>query len=662
MSCNKKVSRAMVIGLDGADPLFMKTLLAEGKLPNVKKLLEMGTTTPDMGMIGALPTVTPPNWASLATGAWPNTHGITCFWNHTLGNPLEQLDYGFSSDQCKSEFIWDAYAQAGKKSIVFNYPTSWPPTSQENVIYVDGSKVIPLMDSVADFEKIYMCEEGDFPIEVIPHHVDQTGADCLVEGEVKNRKSEVDAGNSERNGGDANLEMKKPGVSTDDSGRQENHKPKCDRIYSPIKPANGWASTPAGSKEVVLPVNTGLTRRMGLLISEDGKIFTKLQIFKSKQDAAPIGEVSVGEWSDFIYDNFKINDNSINVAYKVKLISLEADGSKLKLYYNFASNLNAINRFYPTAIGAELFEKIGPQLMISNASKYNPEGDQVVLDSIDGMYDWGAKALNYLMDTREWELTYCHMHAIDLINHWYINHLHEDPRYREIMVKAYEITDKFVGEMMKQLDGNTVMFVTSDHAAIPKGTDCNVPSLGDAQGLAAGVLRELGYCNLKEVNGVMEVDWENTKAISQRLTNIYINLKGREPHGSVDPEEYHELVDQIISDLYNYRDPKTGKRIVSFALKQDEMELVNLDGEHSGDIFFQLLPEFNREHGNGLSNACREGFSLRCLFIAAGAGIKKGEIIQRRVRIVDIVPTISHMQGNPVPGDTEGSIIYQAME
>lgn len=34
--------RAMMIGLDGADPVMVKKLIDEGRMPNMKKLLERG--------------------------------------------------------------------------------------------------------------------------------------------------------------------------------------------------------------------------------------------------------------------------------------------------------------------------------------------------------------------------------------------------------------------------------------------------------------------------------------------------------------------------------------------------------------------------------------------------------------------------------------------
>ena len=53
---------------------------------------------------------------------------------------------------------------------------------------------------------------------------------------------------------------------------------------------------------------------------------------------------------------------------------------------------------------------------------------------------------------------------------------------------------------------------------------------------------------------------------------------------------------------------------------------------------------------------------MKALFMMVGAGVKQGETIKRKVRMVDVVPTICHLAGAPMPEDAEGGVIYQALE
>lgn len=661
MNSQVKAKKVLLLGLDGADPMLVEKYIKEGKLPNFKKVISSGVTTKDYSMRSVLPAITPPNWASLATGAFPNTHGITCFWNHTLGNALDQLEYGFDSGLLKAETIWEAYARQGKKSILFNYPTAWPPKTQ-NDIYVDGTSIYTNLRGYVDYEKVYSCIEGDFPIKEIPHVLDNTGTDCRVEGEVSSIKADISK--SEYDGyGYTPSDI----VTSEADGESSADIPNSDKVITPIKAADGWKNAPNKSKEVILPVNNGMTRRYGLIVAEDGKNYNKIKIYVSKQDDNPIGETEVNQWSHWIYDNYRINGKITKVAYKIRVIDLKSDGSKLTFYYSFALDLYNGKYFYPSEIGREIYDEVGPMLQLANYDRLNETADKIMLESITEMYDWHVKAIDYLLDNKEWDLLYLHMHGIDMYNHFYLDYTFKEvsreyKRYQELIYKIYELSDNFIGEMLKRLDGDTAIFIVSDHGGVGKNPYTEYPLIGDMWGINTGIMGDMGYTKLKEVNGKLQIDWEKTTAVSQRAAFIYINLKGRDPEGIVEPEDYDRLVQKIIDDLYNYRDPKTGKRIISFALNRNDMEVLGLGGENSGDIFYILEPEFTRCHGNGLSNHTLLGYSMKALFAAVGAGIKRGVSIDRNVGVEDIVPTISYLTGVSVPKNTEGGIIYQALE
>lgn len=659
MSCEGKAKKVMFLGLDGADPNLVKKFIAEGRLPNFKKLMEQGVTTEDIGMQGALPTITPPNWCSLATGTWPNTHGITCFWNHTPGNPLDILDFGWDSGLSKAEFIWDAYNRAGKKCIMFNYPTSWPPTNEEG-IWIDGTSMFTNLRGYIDYEKVYTCKEGDFPIEEIPHDEDNSGTDCRVDGEVTETKAEIK--NYDGFGYDH------PGLITEDGGSEEEaDAPKCDLITTPIKAADGWKNAPEGAKEVVLPVNSGQTRCYGLIVAENGNEYNKFQIYASKQDEKPIGEAGLNQWSEWIYDTYNVDGENKKVAYKIKVVEFAPDGNFVKFYYSFVLDLGANKYIYPAEIGPKLYEEVGPMLQPSNYDRHNITADTIIMESMTEMYEWQVKAINYMLDNYEWDLLYSHIHGIDMLNHFYIdqtlpeNHP-EYERFREQIAKMYELTDFYVGELMKRANDDIAFVIASDHAGITRLPNIEYPLIGDMWGMNVGVMSELGYTKLKEENGGLVIDWENTTAVAQRSMYVYVNLKGRDPQGIVDPEDYDKLVEKIIDDLYSYRDPQTGRRVISFAMNRKDMEAVGLGGPHCGDIAYFLEADFSRTHGNGLSNQENFGYSTKCLFMMAGAGLKKGEVIDRRVRVVDVVPTICHLAGVPMPKQVEGGVVYQALE
>ena len=131
--------KLLLLGVDGMDPRFTKRLLNEGKLPNVKKLIERGACREDLMMLGANPTITPPMWATLATGAYPMTHGIMDYC--ISGEEDKDITLGaFSSAFLKAEPIFNVTANAGKKTLCMHWPGgSFPPTVDNNIYTIDGS-------------------------------------------------------------------------------------------------------------------------------------------------------------------------------------------------------------------------------------------------------------------------------------------------------------------------------------------------------------------------------------------------------------------------------------------------------------------------------------------------------------------------------------------
>ena len=139
-------------------------------------------------------------------------------------------------------------------------------------------------------------------------------------------------------------------------------------------------------------------------------------------------------------------------------------------------------------------------------------------------------------------------------------------------------------------------------------------------------------------------------------------MKGRDPHGIVDPADKYEMEERVISDLYSVRDPETGHRIVSLALHNKDAVLLGLGGPRCADITCFVHDDYACGHGNGLSTA--QGYndtSLSPIFIAAGPGIKKGFTTDRVIREVDVAPTVSMLLGVNVPAECEGAPVYQIL-
>ena len=76
-------------------------------------MMEMGSCREDLVLLGAVPTITPPMWATLGTGCYPMTHGIVDF--NLSGKDLEITYAAFASNFLKVQPLWNITAEAGKK-------------------------------------------------------------------------------------------------------------------------------------------------------------------------------------------------------------------------------------------------------------------------------------------------------------------------------------------------------------------------------------------------------------------------------------------------------------------------------------------------------------------------------------------------------------------
>lgn len=131
--------KILVLGVDGLDPRLTSKYVSQGKMPNVEKFIQAGSARSDLVLLGGMPTVTPPMWTTLATGTYPVTHGITCFYGQH--EELDTMTYNLDSRLCQAEQLWNVFAEAGRKTLVWHWPgSSWPPSSESPDLHVvDGT-------------------------------------------------------------------------------------------------------------------------------------------------------------------------------------------------------------------------------------------------------------------------------------------------------------------------------------------------------------------------------------------------------------------------------------------------------------------------------------------------------------------------------------------
>lgn len=669
-------SKIIVLGIDGFDPSLAKKFMDQGKMPALKQYMKKGSAREDLVLLGGVPTVTPPMWTTLATGAYPSTHGITAFFNQHPER-LETVIYALDSRLCKAEQIWNVTAENGYRTLVWHWPgSSWPPTSQnENLNVVDGTQptAINMGTALVDWEKVGMAAESVDQLRFSSHSKPSGGVNGCVITDLQDNIAQESEFNG--NGSDslkAILNGKE--ITTLVMSEEENEVSTLGNIVtdvcnSPIKPAVNWSNAPEGAKECIILTSNGFVQRPCLITKNEKGIYNTLSIYTSKKDKKPIAVLHPGELLPCVIDEVLDGENKKICTRTMRLISMKEDGSFLKYWMSAAYDIDSDMVWHPKSLYKEIINNVGYVPGLSTITGKNPDNlEEITIPALDNYCEWQAKCLKYFIDNNKYDIIFSHLHNVDNVGHtfWHFAKHFDDwdndaLRYQKFIERIYIQTDRYLAEFLPYLQQGWTIFIVSDHGLI---SEENHPPVLAEGCVSIPVMKDLGYTVLKkDENGreLREIDWTKTKAIAIRAGNIYINTIGRTDHGIVKPEDQYELEGQIISDLYNYRDPRTGKRVVSLALRNKDAIILGLGGSREfGDVIFFMEEGFNVIHMDSLPTF--KGYfdtSVSPIFVAAGKGIKEGFILDRHIRQVDVAPTIAALLGVRVPEQNEGSIIHQ---
>ena len=663
-------NKVLLLGVDGLDPRLTSKYLKEGKLPNIKKYVDAGAQKEDLKLICTPPTITPPLWTTLATGALPVTHGITCFWRQDPVH-LDTAGYNLDSRLCHAEPLWNVTAEAGMKTLVWHWPgSSWPPTSDNpNLHVIDGTQPTMINGGVArvDLEKIVLASEDITEITYKAAAVNNTGAGCVIE-DLPEIEDTFDANSIL--GGDA-MSMRNIILKQSD-GEDGIDAVKLDLCNSPIKPAKGWANAPEGAKEFYVLTSKGRVRRPCLILKNEDGIYDTVAYYHSKKDEEPIVTLKKDEYKVGIVDDMFWNEEHVTGNRNMLLMDIAPDGSMIRLWLSRAMNTEHDHLFHPRSLHKQIVENVGfvPPNPTSGGTDLELV-NRVIIPTWDVAAQWQADSLNYLIDTNEYQVVFSHIHNVDAMGHmfWYLGKdrpvmgaMH-GKEFQEAIEKVYEQTDRYLGRFLHYLDEGWTIMIFSDHGLLTPEEE-EKPLIGDAFGCNVGVMSELGFTVLKKDengNPIKEIDWEKTRAVATRGGQIYINLKGKYPTGIVDPADKYELEREIIDALYSYR--LNGKRVIAVAMRNKDAMVLGTGGPECGDVLYWLEEGVNRLHGDCLPMV--EGVndtSVTPIFIAAGKGLKKGYKSERIIRQADMTPTVAYMLGVRMPKQCEGAVAYQILE
>jgi predicted AlkP superfamily phosphohydrolase/phosphomutase len=389
---------------------------------------------------------------------------------------------------------------------------------------------------------------------------------------------------------------------------------------------------------------------------------------------------------------------------------------------DFLSPADAADFASDPEIFAELEAEVGPYEPWST-SIHDGGNEAVVLGDLHRFLDQHLKAVRFLMNRCEWDLLMFDLMATDRIQHelwhvWDLTHPAARGRERELealrpkLIEFWQTLDQGVGAIEADLPSDASLLLISDHGfgPIEQYVNFNVWLLehgyialedsfyvrqkhwfyrhGATPEWMYGVMSRLGLGNhrVSRFRGKQEsfvdrlgeslflsrrhIDWSRTRAYAQgNFGQIFLNLKGRQPQGCVEPADARAFLDELKAELLAIPHPETGGALVEHVYEREEL----YHGPHadlSPDLTVVLtdwryrtigLHDFTTNKVITPSFGPTGDHRLEGILIAAGPAFVTGAELHGAA-LLDVAPTVLHLLGVPVPVDMDGRVLTELLE
>jgi predicted AlkP superfamily phosphohydrolase/phosphomutase len=513
------IRRLIVVGLDGQDPKLTDQFMAEGLLPNFRRLAEAGSYR---RLTTTYPSVSPVAWSSFSTGAHPARHNIFDFLDRDRRTYLPMLSstrigrverffklgkYRIPRHRPelrllrRSKPFWTILGEHRIWSTILRVPITFPP------------------DRFYGAELSAMCvpdllgTQGTFL-----YYTTRPAKERFKEGGIR--------------------------IPVTVEGNQ---------VRATIKgPDNMFL---AGSPPLEVPLVLSIDRAA--------------ERVTAAVNGATV-DLAMGRLSDWIPLTFHAAPG-VKVSGLTRFQVTEI-GEHFSLYMspiNLDPEKPAMPVSHPAYFATYLAKRVGPFSTLGLAEDTWALNEGVTDDGtfLQQTYDIDRERetmfFSALERLKRGSLV-CVFDATDRIQHMFWRYIEpghpasrgrEPGEHRDAIKKLYEHNDRLVGRVMSQIRDGDVLMVISDHgfSSFRRGVNLN-----------AWLKRE-GYLTLKEgtdgsTEWLRDVDWSRTRAYCLGLTGMFLNMKGREQDGIVAPgAEAAELKREIIAKLNGLVDTAAGE-------------------------------------------------------------------------------------------------------
>ncbi|MGH9163704.1 MAG: alkaline phosphatase family protein [Vicinamibacteraceae bacterium] len=525
--------RVIVLGFDGLDYGLTRDLMARGRMPNVSRLAATGTFT---ALGTSIPPQSPVAWSSFITGLDPGGHGIFDFVHRdpktmvpylsTTRTEASKRSIGIGKWQIplssgKVELLrrgrpfWHVLEEHGIATTVIRMPANFPPSGQASR-ELSGMGTPDLLGTYGIFS---FYTSGPLP-----------AAGAILAGGVVHQ-IDIDEGVVR-----ATLEG----------------------------PDNPFLRRPAKVQAPFTAYIDAARKYVKLVVSREERL------------------LRVGEWSDWVPIEFAlVPSQRLHAEARFYLKQLDPD---FKLYVSplnldplapalpisspptYAGDLaRATGRFYTQGMPEDTKSLKTGMLSVSEfLTQARIAGEE------------NAQQYHYVLDRFDDGFLFYYFGNVDQVSHMMWRSMDPqhpaydaaaDSPYRSVVEDLYVRLDRIVGDTVKQLTGRDLLVVMSDHGFTSWRRAFNLNSW----------LRDNGYLAVRGARGAdnsryfANVHWRSTRAYGLGLNGLYVNLKGREAFGAVEPAERDRLVSEIARKLLGTIDPRTGAPAITKVYRREDV-------------------------------------------------------------------------------------------
>lgn len=527
--------KVLCIGFDGMDRELLDGFRAEGLMPNFDRLIAAG----DYKLLGtAIPPQSPVAWSNFITGMNPGGHGIFDFIHR---DPETMLPY-LSAAQAMAPQRW------------------WKIGSWK--IPRDGGEVLNLRKGTAFWEllteagvpaTIFKVPSNFPPVECSCHSLSGMGTpDILGTYGIFGYYTDSPGGNTDLSGG-------RLVPVTIDRGRFESE------LYGPVN------SYREGDPESRVEFSGVVDRERGeVLFDVKGEKFL----------------LRTGEWSEWLTLSFDIVPLVKSVSGVCRFYLMDTDPT-FRLYVT-PVNIDPADPEMPISTPSDysrdLAESYGPYYTqgLPDDTKALEEGvfsDDDYVSQSSEVFTERMTQFRHELDrfaAQDEGLLFFYFNSPDQTCHTFWRNMdHDSPMHDQESERnehrirdVYMACDDALGTAMDAVGPETLILAISDHGFAPYYRDFHVNRW----------LLDNGYLTLREgvkpaeVSYLSGIDWRRTRAYAIGINGLYLNLKGRERRGSVDPDyEREELLQELVQKLEAVVDPVTGQRAIKYAYRTDQV-------------------------------------------------------------------------------------------